>query len=428
MRNTDAPSTSDAGSPLTSVKKNPCGKFIGRRQKEIIISLYKYKISEQPSINVKAMVKLLSKETGIGQKTIQTTISDYKNAKPIQSPNRKKVRLTFKDKIDDFERNSIRRKVHDFWFSRQVPTLDKILISVNSDPTLNTYKRTNLYNLLRELNFTHCKRSLNSALVERDDIVLWRTNYIQDIRKYRQEGRTIYYLDETSINIGDSMKKMSVDNPTGKAKRLIIVHIGSEEGFVNGGLLVFESKKGSADYHNEINGDSFFDWIKGVIPLLKDNSIIVMDNAPYHSVKVERCPTMSWNKEEIESWLEQKGEEQKPLNKVALMDIVNQIKPQFDKYVIDEYIKSKNMAVLRLPPHHSELNPIELAWSSVKNYIKMNNSTFKLPDVKKLVIEAVSACGPEKWKHFVSHVIDEEQRFWDIDFVVEEVMENLNPV
>jgi len=224
------------------------------------------------------------------------------------------------------------------------------------------------------------------------------------------------------------MKKMSVDNPTGKAKRIIIVHIGSEEGFVNGGLLVFESKKGSADYHNEINGDSFFDWIKGVIPLLKDNSIVVMDNAPYHSVKVERCPTMSWNKEEIESWLEQKGEEQKPLNKVALMDIVNQIKPQFDKYIIDEYIKSKNMAVLRLPPHHSELNPIELAWSTVKNYIKMNNSTFKLPDVKKLVIEAVSACGPEKWKHFVSHVIDEEQRFWDIDFVVEEVMENLNPV
>lgn len=82
-------------------------------------------------------------------------------------------------------------------------------------------------------------------------------------------------------------------NPTGKEKRLIIVHILSEEGFVNGGLLVFESKKGSADYHDEINGDSFFDWIKGVIPLLKDNSVIVMDNAPHHSVKAERCPTMS---------------------------------------------------------------------------------------------------------------------------------------
>lgn len=107
------------------------------------------------------------------------------------------------------------------------------------------------------------------------------------------------------------------------------------------------------------------------------------------------------------------------------MNIVNRIKPQFNKYVIDEYVKSKNMVVLRLPPYHCELNAIELAWSSVKRYIKMNNSTFKLPDVKKLVIEGINECGPEKWKNFVSHVIDEEKRFWDIDFVVEEVMDNL---
>jgi len=122
-----------------------------------------------------------------------------------------------------------------------------------------------------------------------------------------------------------------------------------------------------------------------------------MDNAPYHSVKAKRCPTMSWKKTDIESWLEQKGEVyEKPLNKVGLMNIVNRIKPQFNKYVMDEYVKSKNMVVLRLPPYHCELNPIELAWSSVKRYIKMNNSTFKLPDVKKLVIEGVNECGPEK--------------------------------
>ncbi|KAL4154003.1 hypothetical protein QTP88_001836 [Uroleucon formosanum] len=384
MSDTDAPSTSNAASPHTPVKKNPCGKFVGSRQKQMILNLYKRKIDEQPSITVKEVMKLLSRDTGIGQNTIQRTIAEYKNAKPIKSPNKKKIRLTFKEKVDDFERNAIRKKVHDFWFSRQVPTLDKILISVNSDPTLNTYKRTNLYYLLRELNFTYCKRGRNSALIERDDIVLWRTKYIQDIRKYRQEGRSIYYLDETWANIGDCMEKIWVDktvkshrdaflsgfstgapNPTGKGKRLIIVHIGSEEGFVNGGLLT-------------------------------------------------------------ESWPEQKGEVyEKPLNKVGLMNIVNRIKPQFNKYVIDEYVKSKNMVVLRLPPYHCELNAIELAWSSVKRYIKMNNSTFKLPDVKKLVIEGINECGPEKWKNFVSHVIDEEKRFWDIDFVVEEVMDNL---
>lgn len=132
------------------------------------------------SITVKEVVILLSRDTGIGQNTIQTIIADYRNAKPIQSPNKKKNRLTFKEKVDDFERNAIRKEVYDFLLSRQVPTLDKILISVNNDPILNTYKRTNLYHSLRKLNFTYCKRGRNSALIERDDIVLWRTKYVQD--------------------------------------------------------------------------------------------------------------------------------------------------------------------------------------------------------------------------------------------------------
>ncbi|CAI6367050.1 unnamed protein product [Macrosiphum euphorbiae] len=107
MSDTDAPSTSNAGSPHTPVKKNPCGKFIGSGQKQMIVNLYKRKIAEQPSITVNEVVKLLSRDTGIGQNTIQRTIAGYKNAKPLQSPNKKKIRLTFKEKVDDFERNAI---------------------------------------------------------------------------------------------------------------------------------------------------------------------------------------------------------------------------------------------------------------------------------------------------------------------------------
>lgn len=103
------------------------------------------------------------------------------------------------------------------------------------------------------------KRGHNSALIERDDIVLWCTKFIEDIRKYRAKGRTTYYLDETWVNAGDCNNKVWQDNtvtsqrdtfvcglstgapnPTGKGKRLIVVHIGSEEDFVDGGLLMFE--------------------------------------------------------------------------------------------------------------------------------------------------------------------------------------------
>lgn len=46
-------------------------------------------------------------------------------------------------------------------------------------------------------------------------------------------------------------------------------------------------------------GDSFYEWFKGILPLLKDNAVIIMDNAPYHSVKKDTFPLISWKKEKI---------------------------------------------------------------------------------------------------------------------------------
>ncbi|CAI6375500.1 unnamed protein product [Macrosiphum euphorbiae] len=429
---------------ITPLKTNPRGKLVGSRQKLMIINLYKTKMLQQPTLKIKEAVRIISKELGIGQRTAQSTIAEYKKKKTVSSPSKTKIRATFKEKVDDFERDAIRRKVHEFWFRKQLPTLNKILIAVNEDPDLN--KRSTLHLIIRDLNFVFVKRGRNSALIEREDIVLWRTKYIEDIRKYRSQGRTIYYLDETWVNAGDCNDRIWQDrtvasrrdayvsglsigapNPTAKGKRLIVVHIGSEEGFVDGGLLVFESKKGSADYHEEMNGDVFFDWLKGVIPLLKDNSVIVMDNAPYHSVKTEKCPTLGWRKNEIENWLEEKGEQfERPINKVRLMDIVKRIKPRYNTYVVDEYVKKNNMTVLRTPPYHCEVNPIELAWSSVKRYVKSNNTTFKLPDVRQLLTEGVNSCTPEMWKNFVQHVIKVEDRFWKVDLTTDDVMDNDN--
>jgi hypothetical protein len=39
----------------------------------------------------------------------------------------------------------------------------------------------------------------------------------------------------------------------------------------------------------------------------KEPSVIVMDNAPYHSILLEKPPTQSWRKDEIIAWLQQKG-------------------------------------------------------------------------------------------------------------------------
>jgi len=414
----------------------------------MIINLYKAKMAKQnnadgPKLKAKEMIKIISEESGIGQRTVSVTLSEYRNKGTVSSPNKTKVRPTVTEKVDDFDQDAIRKKVHEFWHRREIPTLKKILTAVNKDTTLPNFSETSLRRLLKHLNFEYVRKSRNSALIERIDIVCWRRRYLQAIKEYRQLGRPIYYLDETWVNAGETTSKTWVDKtvnsprdaflrglttgqkePSGKGKRLIVVHIGSSDGFVVGGLLCFESKKNTGDYHDEMNGDAFYDWFANILPLLRENAVIVMDNASYHSVKKHKFPVRSWKKQEIIDWLTDKGEvPDQTMLKEQLLERVQILKPQFNEYVIDELAKSADKTVLRLPPYHCELNPIEMAWASVKNYVKMNNSTFKMNDVKKLLEEGVERVTPDMWKNYVDHIIKVEEKFWQVDFISNELLD-----
>lgn len=54
-----------------------------------------------------------------------------------------------------------------------------------------------------------------------------------------------------------------------------------------------------------MNGDNFHEWFKSIIQRLDPNSVIVMDNASYHSVRSEKIPISK--KDEILMWLTWKG-------------------------------------------------------------------------------------------------------------------------
>ena len=124
--------------------------------------------------------------------------------------------------------------------------------------------------------------------------------------------------------------------PTGKGKRLILVHIGSETGFVEGAQLILISKS-SADYHEEMNGELFHKWFSSVLPKLEPNSVIVCDNASYHGVRCEKVPSISWKKCDIINWLNDKGVDiEGDMLKVELLQKVASIKHRYEKYVIDE--------------------------------------------------------------------------------------------
>lgn len=78
---------------------------------------------------------------------------------------------------------------------------------------------------------------------------------------------------------------------------------------------------------------------------------------------------------------------------------------------------------MRLPPYHCELNPIKLAWSSVKSYVRTHNNTFKLKDVLKLLEKGVEQVTPEMWTNFIEHVTKEEDKFWNLEHITDEMMD-----
>ncbi|VVC40755.1 Hypothetical protein CINCED_3A007138 [Cinara cedri] len=353
---------------ISPARKSPKGKRISSRQKTIIMNIYKDIIEKTPVIkndnlcvNLRRTTELISKNLRIRVNRVRITVSEYKSNTLLTSSIRKKNRQGICDKVDEFDKNAIRRK--------------------------------SLRKILKSLNFKFYKRNRNSILTERIDLITWRQIYLITIKQFREEGRIVYYLDETWLNTGDCVGKAFLEglstgpsNPTNKGKRLIILHIGSDNGFVRGGLLCFKSKKNTSDYHNKMNDTIFQDWFEEVKPLLENNAVIVMDNAPYHSVKSKKITTLTWKKQLIK------------MAKFDLMHIVKCLRPRFNSYVSDEIAKKVNKIILMLPPYQCVLNPIELDLDRVKS---------------------------EDWKLCIDHVKKEEENFWNLEFIFDELVDNL---
>ena len=87
--------------------------------------------------------------------------------------------------------------------------------------------------------------------------------------------------------------------------RLIILHAGLKDGWVPNCDLVFRAIKYTGDYHDEMSSAHFEEWwVDKLLPNFPPQSLIVMDNAPYHTRCKEEYPVKSWTKTRLVGWLE----------------------------------------------------------------------------------------------------------------------------
>lgn len=240
------------------------------------------------------------------------------------------------------------------------------------------------------------------ALIQRPNIKAWRAKYLRRIRQNDALGadkKPVIYLDETWIHAHYTVKKCwqsstasGVKKNDSAGRRWIITHAGGENGFIDGALLMFKSKLKTGDYHNEMNGANFTKWIhERLIPNLPQNAIIVIDNAPYHSMETSKPPNMTNRKAEMQSWLLEKNiKYEECFTKAELFQLINRNKPP-KNYIIDNIFNSQGFEVLRLPPYNCDLNPIEYIWNLIKRRVADKNVEQLESQIESLTLEAIAS-------------------------------------
>lgn len=215
-----------------------------------------------------------------------------------RTPGKKRPHQSTVSNLDSFDMDVIRNKINEFYIVRkQVPTLRALLADLKESIGFSGYHETLRQILLK--NGYEFKKNKNerSLLIERYDISAWRHRYLREIASKRLKGKPIIYLDETYIHKPYKPKKCwqgpaisGVVENISSGKRYIIVHAGSENGPVPNSLLVFSTKSKMADYHHYMNAANFNKWLQEkLMPNLNEPSLIVMDNASYHYVIINKA-------------------------------------------------------------------------------------------------------------------------------------------
>lgn len=386
------------------------------------------------TINRMAVVKRTAEATGISERCVRDIHKEYvardsELLTPVKRYSVSRIRIN----PDAFDREVIRRVVHGFYRSKEYPTITGILQKVKEQCGFPG-GRYCMWRVLRDMGFTYKKRDNKKYVYEQPNILEQRHTYLRNIRRLRQENRNLIYTDETWVNAHHNNEYIWIDRdgtggwkvPSGKGQRLIILHAGGVEGWVDGADLVFRSKTNSADYHDEMNSEHYMEWLtEQLLPRLEGPSVIILDNASYHNKQKDKPPTSKDRKDDIKAWLDKHNVAYSDTDiKKTLLQKVKEHRPT-PLYLTDEATNEHGHSVLRLSVAHCELNPIELAWASVKKYIAKHNVHYTLKEVETLTPDAFAHTTTDMWRNFCRHVVDVENDYISKDGIVEDTLEEM---
>lgn len=296
------------------------------------------------------------------------------------------------------------------------------------DIELKTLGRT-----LDRWGFTYGKGIRTQHLKEKDHVIAARQRYLRQKRANRI-GKTIIrpevYLDESYVNKNHSNDFTwyseedgpFIQKPTGLGERLIIINAITCDGWVPNAQLTYKSTKKTGDYHGQVTHELFMKWFQEkLLPNIPKNSIIILDNASYHNVLSKySAPTSLCKKASIRDWLTKNHiSTPEDILKSELIEILGKIAP-VPTYELDVVAERNGHSILRTPPYHPELQPIEICWGIVKNQIA-RNCDFTMSNLLVQIKNAFSTITNATCQGLMKKIRQVEDEFWKTDSAMDEI-------
>lgn len=145
-------------------------------------------------------------ERGVGAPLTETcnllklpmsTVSDIIHSKPGDLKRKRPVNNNVRTRFSESEKKFIRDTVYSIYEKNQVATLDNIKAALREKEFPFPYSNVLLSQLLHTIGFKYRKINKRTKCMNAPRLLIWRIEYINKIRTFRSQRKSIYYFDET---------------------------------------------------------------------------------------------------------------------------------------------------------------------------------------------------------------------------------------
>ncbi|XP_075229671.1 uncharacterized protein LOC142329171 isoform X1 [Lycorma delicatula] len=187
-----------------SVVKNGNGKPVKQSQRILIRNTY-YSLKERnPYATVKSVAQTVAKNFGIGVASVFRVLKEFREKGVNVTPCRRRKKSKAVERMDEYTKYAIGRKVDEFYCRQEIPTVKNVLRAVNEDCNLPNYSRSTFYRILKSF------KNLETFYLE------WKTNYQppEPENKRKKRNRENAQLQPQQEQLEIKCNLISTDAPT----------------------------------------------------------------------------------------------------------------------------------------------------------------------------------------------------------------------